>query len=84
MDSPIQTLRHQLDLSQRELALLIGKSSGHISSLEMGTADLAPDILQELNDIGVNVDDLAEANQVFIQYRREALRLRSIDMLKQS
>ena len=73
LESPIRLLRKKLSMSQRRFALLVGKSSGHLSDLEDGTSTLAPDIIAILKEAGVDVETLAEEHTEFMELRRKQL-----------
>ena len=82
--SPVRELRKKLGMSQREFALLIGKSAGYLSDLEAGMTNLADDMLRELTAIGADTDELAERHRSFMEQKRGELRKASIEKLKGS
>lgn len=81
--SPLLELRKERGMKQGQLAILIGCSKGHLSDLEKGYADLRPEIIESLGNLGLDGNEVAQQHREYMEWKKDELK-RAFTTSKQS
>jgi len=71
--SPFVEWRKKAGIAATELALALSISKTHLSDLERATADISPNILRKLSEMGIDAEKFHAKHKAWMDERRAAV-----------